>query len=723
MDGNALSPAVTASITLGSILGLLLIALIAGSLCWRVRSPRGSQRHRAADSLHGRSSDSNTRERSADNQERTIPSAKDPLVSVNSLSNSLAKSLTGSFPQHAKGWPQDSNRPAQNGSSLALDIATDVVLLLLSACFFTFAILAVVYHKKPVDRHPTAVDRLLDAAKIGPSVFPILFAAVLGRLFKALMNWRLEHGAKLGFLDLLAGSTSAANTILTQIHIGLPSLLGLILLVAWAFSPLGGQATLRVLRLQSSDTLTTNDIMYMTNNITYMTYVSGSLGLLGTLINGLFNAALLGPRRVKESPVDTWNNVKIPMIEYIAQDQQLIINSTWLPVPQDDNVVYSSLIGIPISTMPSDSRSTFFMETSYLILDCSKIKMVDQEDGTFFGSQAVVGTSSANGTTADRRFMSVVTEEVHYSGIFTNSTASKNISCHRDDPHNDMDPRLAAYYFWSGSPEEGIELYNTLCSFQTTYVEVEVTCDGPGCRSTRIRNSTLANPARTWTLFDGDRTNCLWWAWFMQLFMNSVTVGRSGAPTPVQGYFLDPNSPASPLRNKGQNPMQLDARTFATRFAQLLNSFMLICAGPYAVSYGFDGDMPGADIEQATKINTAAQSVRSFKIIVCDPAWLTVLLIASVFLLAAGAMSIALRAKRRTPELALNWSTVIRDNPHIPGADTACLLDDLQRSKLLRHTSLMFGDVASDRDVGHLAIGTKDGGGTMMRVRDDRLYY
>ncbi|EGP82931.1 uncharacterized protein MYCGRDRAFT_97076 [Zymoseptoria tritici IPO323] len=590
MDGNALSPAVTASITLGSILGLLLIALIAGSLCWR-------------------------------------------------------------------------------------------------------------------EAHQSQ----------GPSVFPILFAAVLGRLFKALMNWRLEHGAKLGFLDLLAGSTSAANTILTQIHIGLPSLLGLILLVAWAFSPLGGQATLRVLRLQSSDTLTTNDIMYMTNNITYMTYVSGSLGLLGTLINGLFNAALLGPRRVKESPVDTWNNVKIPMIEYIAQDQQLIINSTWLPVPQDDNVVYSSLIGIPISTMPSDSRSTFFMETSYLILDCSKIKMVDQEDGTFFGSQAVVGTSSANGTTADRRFMSVVTEEVHYSGIFTNSTASKNISCHRDDPHNDMDPRLAAYYFWSGSPEEGIELYNTLCSFQTTYVEVEVTCDGPGCRSTRIRNSTLANPARTWTLFDGDRTNCLWWAWFMQLFMNSVTVGRSGAPTPVQGYFLDPNSPASPLRNKGQNPMQLDARTFATRFAQLLNSFMLICAGPYAVSYGFDGDMPGADIEQATKINTAAQSVRSFKIIVCDPAWLTVLLIASVFLLAAGAMSIALRAKRRTPELALNWSTVIRDNPHIPGADTACLLDDLQRSKLLRHTSLMFGDVASDRDVGHLAIGTKDGGASSPR--------
>ncbi|SMR60963.1 unnamed protein product [Zymoseptoria tritici ST99CH_1E4] len=714
-----LSPPVIVAIALGAILGLLLIALVLGSWFWRLRKPTGGEGRRSDVYRAGQVQEVDTRETSTNDQDDDP--ARDALISSDSLGRSSAISLAGSLPQCTKDWPQAPKRPTQDGSGLALDIVTDVVLLLLSACFLAFAVLAVIYHESHVDKHPNTVERLLNAAKIGPSVFPILFAAVLGRLLKALVNWRLERGAKLGFLDLLAGSTSAANTILTQMQIGLPSLIGLALLVAWAISPLGGQATLRILRLQDSEDFTWYEVQHMTlNRPDYAAFVPGTVGSLGTFINGLFNAAILAPSRVKNSPVDTWNNVKIPMIEHIAPNQESLRNNSWISVPDDGSVVYSSLVGVPISSLRANAQTMLEISASYLVLDCPTVK--EMNPGQYTTADALFGNKTWGGIGTEGV---PVHNEGQSPGIFTNVTTELQPPsyCGRLDRYDDtLDPRFAAYYFWSNSADT-YNLFGALCSFRTTYVDVEITCDGSACKATRIRTDTGNGvlPKRTWTLFDDH--SCDWWDYYMHLFMNSVTVGRSGVPTPLQGYLIDPNSPASPAKTAAQKVTDLDRTVFATRFAQLLNSFMLICAGPYAVTYGFAGDTSNSTIAAVQVNGPTAYSTRTFKMIVCDPAWLTVLLLASVFLLAAGATSIALRAKRRTPELALNWSTVIRDNPHVPGADTACLLDDLQRSKLLRHTSLMFGDVASDRDFGHLAIGSKDGGGTMMRVRDDRLYY
>jgi hypothetical protein len=45
-------------------------------------------------------------------------------------------------------------------------------------------------------------ETIIRAARIAPTLFPILFAAVVGRFLKAYALWRAERGAKIGVCAL-----------------------------------------------------------------------------------------------------------------------------------------------------------------------------------------------------------------------------------------------------------------------------------------------------------------------------------------------------------------------------------------------------------------------------------------------------------------------------------------------------------------------------------------
>jgi hypothetical protein len=87
-------------------------------------------------------------------------------------------------------------------------------------------------------------------------VFPILFAAVLGRAAHAILVWRLERGELVGTLDVLAGNTSLTSTVISQLKVRRITFLGAILVLIWALSPIGGQGTIRQMTLGESLTVT-----------------------------------------------------------------------------------------------------------------------------------------------------------------------------------------------------------------------------------------------------------------------------------------------------------------------------------------------------------------------------------------------------------------------------------------------------------------------------------
>jgi len=102
--------------------------------------------------------------------------------------------------------------------------------------------IAMYLHKRPVVGSNLEI-RTEQVIRLGPTIFPILFAALVGRTFKNIARLTAERGAKLGNLELLVASQSIWGTIESQYLLRKLSIVSIL----WAMSPLGGQASLRLL--------------------------------------------------------------------------------------------------------------------------------------------------------------------------------------------------------------------------------------------------------------------------------------------------------------------------------------------------------------------------------------------------------------------------------------------------------------------------------------------
>ncbi|KAF2442984.1 hypothetical protein P171DRAFT_486945 [Karstenula rhodostoma CBS 690.94] len=210
---------------------------------------------------------------------------------------------------------------------------------------------------------------------------------------------------------------------------------------------------------------------------------------------------------------------------------------------------------------------------------------------------------------------------------------------------------------------------------------------------------------------------------YAQLFLGSVTDVRWSASTPAQGYLVNPGSPASPYIN--QDVETLDKAVFALRLGQMLNAFLSLCAGAYAVPNGLEGDIASKEQGilqfQANTSSTTAHVATSRAIITCHKGWLVALLIASLVLLVANVASITLQAHRVMPELALNCSALLRDSAYVATGTRGTHLDSYERSRLMKDVKVKLGNAAAAEKVGILTVGEM---GHVQQVRRSasRLY-
>ncbi|TVY88600.1 hypothetical protein LAWI1_G007996 [Lachnellula willkommii] len=218
-----------------------------------------------------------------------------------------------------------------------------------------------------VDWH--TLNTLDQGIKCAATFFPLLFSFIVGRATIKLASWTLEQGSTLGKLESLMGSRTFIGAIVTQLQLWPLTFLGLGLSVLWCMSPLGSQGVLRMLS-------TTDRLIPASSNVGYAStrqaISSGDLQSQNAWLPGfasLFGAALIAPVAVKTSAMDLWGNVKIPLLSSLSglpQDE-----NGWRKIPQNnDSLIYSSLFGIPISSLPA-GNTTFNVESTYLELTCS----------------------------------------------------------------------------------------------------------------------------------------------------------------------------------------------------------------------------------------------------------------------------------------------------------------------------------------------------------------
>lgn len=88
-------------------------------------------------------------------------------------------------------------------------------------------------------------------------------------------------------------------------------------------------------------------------------------------------ASLLADETVKGSPTDIWGNVRIPMLE---SSQAKPDDSGWYDLSLEGEIVYTSLIGVPIAGLPAIgntiANATSSIDTSYWTLNCPSVEEV-----------------------------------------------------------------------------------------------------------------------------------------------------------------------------------------------------------------------------------------------------------------------------------------------------------------------------------------------------------
>lgn len=548
-----------------------------------------------------------------------------------------------------------------------------------------------------------------------PTIFPLLFAAVISRHLKAVMLRMLERGARLGDLDLMAGSNTVGSTIFTVFALRTVNMLAIALLIIWSLSPIGSQASLRVVTTRSSVESRPVSVKYLSLNQTYGAFEAGSKQSVEAVITGLFNSALLGHQQTRDSPRDLWDWVKVPMMEGLEHEPGPASNGGWHNIPQS-RVQYSSLIGIPIIGLEEGSETVVNIESFYWDVDCPLLTPYEQPRDSFsYESGYKNGWWALESLTGNSRFATNRSEMMPAANPANYTPGTE--SCIDGAAITDelLDPREFSYHGFCGPTGSGD--FGALCKMTTTYVEVELKCVGALCTASRIRRSNLEHPMPAWTILD---TKCRWWGDFIRSLLATIEVKTSGLPTLIDGYLLDPDSHVSPLLDLPCT--SVGNETFAFRLAQLLNAFWLITAAPWVIPYGLDGVPDGVYDGDVDLYSAVGLQSSTFEVIQCRFGWLVVLIFASTLLLAAAITSIVIRYMNVTPELSLNWSTMIRDNRYAKIPSTGSYLEDIERSRLLKSTNLMFGDVAAREDVGHLALSTTSGSRTVARVRPDRIF-
>lgn len=92
------------------------------------------------------------------------------------------------------GWPDRPLSLTQTHRVISLSTALDSILLIVALLFLALAAGAVAVSGRRVgDQHGELIE---EATRLGPTVFPIVFAALVGRALKAIGRFKSEKGTK-----------------------------------------------------------------------------------------------------------------------------------------------------------------------------------------------------------------------------------------------------------------------------------------------------------------------------------------------------------------------------------------------------------------------------------------------------------------------------------------------------------------------------------------------
>ncbi|KAK0643732.1 hypothetical protein B0T16DRAFT_494708 [Cercophora newfieldiana] len=589
---------------------------------------------------------------------------------------------------HGWGWPR-MPRPLRRGAwETVFSLVGDIILLCAWLAVAAFAIGIARSGGVPRSDMLLSENLLSQARIIAPTLFPILFAATVGRCLRLISMYRVEQGERLGVLDQLHGSQSFVGTLITAATLRGATFLTIALIVMWSLSPLGGQASFRSFYWQGNMTETPVTYPYLSiNNTNNVVAPTSDRVIRLAQANALFSAVLVGTRESTDSPMDVWGNVKIPSLAAVAKTRQSDAEG-WFHIGTDgvDTPAYSSLIGVPVGMGQATNASTrFSFETSYWTLDCPWLGK--------FGD----------------RLIKNISEVMPYNYSSTGSGISV-----WTDRHLGIGSEGSSE--WPNKPRRvgfRIDDWDSMfidCNLQTAYVETEVTCQKTTCGANRIRESKQTHPSPNITTLDYEGPP------MSPYFLNIIVAvpGRNARPSGLSGYIDKTLFGVPSNEGEGLNKSIADIRGYEALLAQALNTYWLANIGAdWIIGQRSGNYSTGAQSAQGETVifEEATGTIWTEEpIFTYSKAWLSLLFISVLVALGACVANVVLSSYLvRSPHLLMNFTTMARDSPFVQAPPGGSALSDFDRSNMMRHARVRYGDVAAGEPVGHIAIGTIDG--------------
>ncbi|KAF2192172.1 hypothetical protein K469DRAFT_745678 [Zopfia rhizophila CBS 207.26] len=260
------------------------------------------------------------------------------------------------------GGQQPVSLPRTTSLDYVYEHTPNVLFICCSIFLIVYGVLARSWSGQPVDR-TAGYGFLFQPSQLAPSIFSLIFTAAAARNVRIFALWRLERGGHLGALDQLFGNTPVLSAISSQFLLRAINPLAVGLLVLWALSPVGGQASLRIIGVKINHCMCRE--IY---NMSFKTTVS--------------TAAIVSPETVKKSPMDLWASFKIPRVEtWIEAGRKSDDDGGWYDL-ENSYIDYTSRIGVPISGISQDTAK------GYWIAKCPTMKSekgYNKSDDAWFG--------------------------------------------------------------------------------------------------------------------------------------------------------------------------------------------------------------------------------------------------------------------------------------------------------------------------------------------------
>lgn len=569
------------------------------------------------------------------------------------------------------------------------------------------------------------------------SIFPIAFAAIIGRLCYQISRYKLEQGVTVGLLEQLNGSRTFGGAIFTQLTVGTLNLLGISLILLWVFSPLGTQSLLRTLETRLQEvTIPTSAVFketalrtgldrYITSGTSAIVHMSFFASLAAKL-----SVLMSMPSAAHMDTMDIWGNAKIPFVGHGYNNSKMKTPMTdWENVIwSDSGDRFSAMAGVPISIV-SPGNTTMFVESAYVELGCDNITILEPgeslDDLISFGwvglgnggalaeepknanrswqgyprrRPSTDGTDDPNWAIAIDRFVdqlwineSFVAER--YGRVVQGLSVDEDLANVMGSPRlfineTGIEAGPTRLLFNGKFGVNGVTAPPTLtayCNVRQKYVESRVNCERQetwsrqNCTVVAQRPSRKPHPPETISHLNFPQV-------WDKISDKAPYATRLGYADLVLSYLADPNNMAAEAFTRVFDvDQQVDSVAFSRRLSQIINTYLLLSMREYSANVNESVAWIGINATTSSELTTLKEVYH------ISTLWIILALLSSVVFVAGGLASVVYTHLSNGPEILGYASTLVRDSKFLDLPPETSHMSSSDISKMIKKERVRYG--------------------------------